>query len=419
MVVTPLNVTAVPECGLACIDSGLPFSSCAITNTTCQCLDQTFNAIVTACVKQNCTIKQQLLTQRATSISCDVQYFDSTNDLNIIYATLFALIAWVLNLIFFGGCIYETTIHVGRPAWARTFTQIDQSLIVLYICQLVYNLVLGINKMSICFLYMRIFLGREFQRAMWITQLFIAIVTIAFFFAGFAQCRPLSAFWTSWDDVRVGKCFNVNTFAYAHASIHIALDVWMLILPAIEVWKLNMTLRKKIEVTFMFSIGIFSTAVSIIRLTTLHWYGKNPLDKRNIYATAIWSIAELSTAMFVACLPSARIFVLKYTGIALAATGLSRSERTKLSELNEISGKTIADRHGRNTPTSDFKLQIPALGDTRLTSSIGRELEAGETGFVARTSDEQLTGWGWDSSVELDDVIVTSKDGSKTISRAT
>lgn len=53
-----------------------------------------------------------------------------------------------------------------------------------------------------------------------------------------------------------GTCFNVNGFAYAHSGINIALDVWMILLPATQVWKLNMGLRQKLETTALFAVGI-------------------------------------------------------------------------------------------------------------------------------------------------------------------
>lgn len=84
MVVTPLNLTAVPMCGVSqectfdlanrpssraftnnelkikCLASGLSMSSCLSTNTTCFCLDQTYNDFVTSCVLGNCTVREQL-----------------------------------------------------------------------------------------------------------------------------------------------------------------------------------------------------------------------------------------------------------------------------------------------------------------------------------------------------------------------
>ncbi|KAJ4422257.1 hypothetical protein N0V82_003117 [Gnomoniopsis sp. IMI 355080] len=316
------------------------------------------------------------------------------------------VIAWIFSLGFLGSNIHETTIGVGKPSWARSFWQIEQSLFDLFISTMFYVLELGFIKISICFLYMRIFPGKIFQRIMWATQVLIASATAAFFFMGFAQCQPFSAYWTDWDGMRSGRCFNINRYAYAFASVHIALDVLILVLPTIQVWKLNMTWKKKIEVTFMFSFGVLLTVISIFRLSTLEWIAKNHFNMRILYATTIWTASELATGMFVACVPAARIFILYYAGIALAATGLSRSGSSQLALHDKNSAFSSApERHasnGRgNPPASEFKLPMPSLGGMRLSSSIVRELRRS-------TSEEQLIGH---SLVELDSVtVVASKD---------
>lgn len=53
-----------------------------------------------------------------------------------------------------------------------------------------------------------------------------------------------------------GTCFDVNGFAFAHSGINIGLDVWMIILPAAQVWKLNMSFKGKLGVMAMFTVGI-------------------------------------------------------------------------------------------------------------------------------------------------------------------
>lgn len=111
-------------------------------------------------------------------------------------------------------------------------------------------------KISICFLYARLFSTPAFQRAIWATQALNVLLIILFVGADLAQCQPLSFFWEGWDGEHEGSCFNVNATAYAHSAVNIALDVWMLALPASQVWRLNLGLRSKLDVFMMFSLGI-------------------------------------------------------------------------------------------------------------------------------------------------------------------
>lgn len=49
---------------------------------------------------------------------------------------------------------------------------------------------------------------------------------------------------------------NLEAFIYTHAALNIALDVWMLALPASQIWRLNLSWKKKIGVLAMFGFGI-------------------------------------------------------------------------------------------------------------------------------------------------------------------
>lgn len=118
-------------------------------------------------------------------------------------------------------------------------------------------------KASICFLYIRIFQNTTFRRVVWATQAFNGLLVLAFVSADFGQCRPLSHFWYSWDGDHDGVCFNINAYSKAHSAINIALDFWMLILPATQIWKLNMSTKRKCEAMAIFAVGLLSVLASL------------------------------------------------------------------------------------------------------------------------------------------------------------
>jgi hypothetical protein len=122
--------------------------------------------------------------------------------------------------------------------------------------EVLYTLTLGLIKTSILFLYLRLFPDPKFRRVIWATQAFNLLLVGSFIVSDFFQCRPVSFFWESWDGEHEGRCFNINALAWAHSAINIALDFWMLYLPATQVWSLQMKVKKKIGVILMFGIGI-------------------------------------------------------------------------------------------------------------------------------------------------------------------
>lgn len=145
---------------------------------------------------------------------------------------------------------------LGGDVWTLTPPELDNFLKLFYVGLVVYSFVLATIKISICFLYMRLFPDRKFRRICIITQVLQFIMLAAFMCFDITECRPLTAFWTQWDDVRVGQCWNLNAYAWAHAAINIVWDLWLLLLPATQVWGLNMAWNRKVRILSMFSIGI-------------------------------------------------------------------------------------------------------------------------------------------------------------------
>lgn len=62
--------------------------------------------------------------------------------------------------------------------------------------------------------------------------------------------------WTGWTGETQGKCFDINIFAWAHASINIVLDIWIMALPLPTLRGLQLSTRKRINLMIMFSVGI-------------------------------------------------------------------------------------------------------------------------------------------------------------------
>lgn len=144
---------------------------------------------------------------------------------------------------------------------------------------MLYTLTLGLIKTSILFLYLRLFLDPKFRRTVWATQAFNLLLVGSFIISDFLQCEPIHYFWQFWDGEHSGRCFNINALAWAHSALNIALDFWMLYLPATQVWSLQMKTRKKIGVILMFGIGILWVPCCSPRITrfydlgvTDHWF---------------------------------------------------------------------------------------------------------------------------------------------------
>lgn len=124
--------------------------------------------------------------------------------------------------------------------------------------EIVYSVTLAVIKASILFLYLRIFgaLTETFRRILWATHIFNVIVCVTFVIVNLNQCKPLSYFWFGWDGRHPGYCIDLSAMALSHAAINIALDLWMLVLPATQIYKLNLQKRQKAGIMSMFGVGI-------------------------------------------------------------------------------------------------------------------------------------------------------------------
>ncbi|KZL72474.1 CFEM domain-containing protein, partial [Colletotrichum tofieldiae] len=144
----------------------------------------------------------------------------------------------------------------GQDIWAISFDQIDRYFMGLYIAQCLYYVCMMLIKSSILFTFLRVFVGDRLRLLLWATQVFNLMVGLTFTLLGIFQCRPISLAWTFWDQEHNGHCIGIQYIGITHASLNICLDVWMLAMPAVQIWRLNMQRRKRLSVIFMFSLGL-------------------------------------------------------------------------------------------------------------------------------------------------------------------
>lgn len=124
-------------------------------------------------------------------------------------------------------------------------------------------------KISIVCFILRVFPDQKFRRICYGVMTLVACYGIAFVTATALQCWPASYAWTQIDSNSQGTCNDVHLQAWLAAACNIALDLLLLVLPLHNLWMLNMGLKKKLQIMVMFSLGIFVTIISIIRLHSL------------------------------------------------------------------------------------------------------------------------------------------------------
>ncbi|KAJ8113594.1 hypothetical protein OPT61_g4317 [Boeremia exigua] len=404
---------ALPPCALTCLFTAVSRSPCQLTDFGCICTNVPLQTAVEACVLQSCSVKEGLTTKNITSMTCGAPVRNRGGELkviNIVLAVLsnLSILARVVGKITrlnpsygFGAddvCVMVTTYvgmsnaiiidrgtipsGLGQDVWTLDFKAITDFVRWFYIMEVLYFVELTFLKLSLLFFYKRIFPGAQVQKLLWGTIAFNIAFGLAFTFAGIFQCQPISHYWTYWDGVdNGGKCFDINALAWANAAISIAVDVWMLVIPLLQVRKLNMARKKKIAVSLMFMVGTFVTVVSVLRLHSLVAFAKSSNPTWDQWDVAHWSIVEINVGIICACMPTFRSLLANI--------------------LPKVFGSTIGSSHQRQTgndlqtPTSPFtdtkaKIAVHLRGSI----STGGKYESHTHSIASRTKIE-------DDEVEL------------------
>jgi hypothetical protein len=118
--------------------------------------------------------------------------------------------------------------------------------------EVLYILALTSTKVSILLFYLRVFRRRVFRTIVTVITVFVIASGFAFIFAIIFQCTPVRG---AWDKTISSKCIDVNALAFSNSGVSIAQDLVILFLPVSELATLQMSVRKKLGVLGMFSIG--------------------------------------------------------------------------------------------------------------------------------------------------------------------
>ncbi|KAK1477385.1 hypothetical protein CCUS01_16659 [Colletotrichum cuscutae] len=170
--------------------------------------------------------------------------------------------------------------------------------------------------------------GQEIQDRNLVDASLRPLVGFIFIVFSFVQRQPTWLIWEGWRDKEPrGVILDLNKMGLSHGGMNIALDVWMLILPLTQLYKLNLKMKKKLGIIAMFSVGVFLTVVSVVRLRSLISFATSANATADARGTTIWSAIEICTGVVVACMPNARQIV-RETGRQIKDASANLTNRT-------------------------------------------------------------------------------------------
>ncbi|KAL8865017.1 MAG: hypothetical protein Q9198_009513 [Flavoplaca austrocitrina] len=173
-----------------------------------------------------------------------------------------------------------TGVYHGVGKHASTLSDFDlrQALLAFYISQIFYKLAINSTKISVIFLYRRIFTNIiSFRRLTSVFMLFILLSAFASILATIFQCTPIRR---AFDHQRERSCIDLKAFWYTNAISNIATDLVILALPQRLIYQLQMPRRLKVGLYSIFGLGLITVS------------------------STLWSTIEVHTGIICACLPT-------------------------------------------------------------------------------------------------------------------
>ncbi|KAF4958991.1 hypothetical protein FSARC_10894 [Fusarium sarcochroum] len=150
-----------------------------------------------------------------------------------------------------------TAVGLGCNTWTLNDDEITRFYIYILIVEFGYLLSLCLVKLSILYFFLRTFPHPGFRTVVKWTIGFTILVSMIYGICGACQRQPIWLQWKGWkDNPPRGSSLDMQAIVLSHASINVALDVWMFALPLTQLIHLGLKMRKKTGVIVIFSVGI-------------------------------------------------------------------------------------------------------------------------------------------------------------------
>ncbi|KAI9707759.1 MAG: hypothetical protein M1836_000721 [Candelina mexicana] len=195
--------------------------------------------------------------------------------------------------------VYQTNYYFRDFAITRWF----------FFQYLFFVIAIGLVKMSILFLYLRLMPTSQ-RKSRICTHALLAVVVgaiIALDLSYIFACKPFAYRWNGAGGNKA-KCFDVTLHSVLNEAINMIVDLLIIGLPIPMVWALHLSTKKKIGVILVFATGLLVVAVAAVRLAItvrMMTYEEN-------VSFFLWHTIQLYVALICCCLPSLKAFFKGY-----------------------------------------------------------------------------------------------------------
>ncbi|KAI0412036.1 hypothetical protein F5X98DRAFT_30740 [Xylaria grammica] len=205
-------------------------------------------------------------------------------------------------------CCYRLMIEYGYfiHQWDLHLGDLIEITYILQIGGVLYSVTLPLLKASILLEWTRFFVPQGTRNVFWWLCMTLVGIQLSFLVASvFALSFACIPYQRIWDFTIPGKCIKKSELEITSAAIHLVSDVVILVLPQKVIWSLHMSMRKKLGVSFIFSLGVLACVSAILRLVSTIEYSTSDDVTYAVSAVVLWALAEMTCGFVVVGMPTA------------------------------------------------------------------------------------------------------------------
>ncbi|KAL4887597.1 PTH11-like integral membrane protein [Aspergillus karnatakaensis] len=261
------------------------------------------------------------------------------------------LVSLAFAIVYLGLVISQYNFGMGRHSYDIPADELQKQLKRLWAAIPIYNSSLAFTKISLLFQYLRIFPSYRFCIICYVVLGIVIVYSTWAIVSGFVNCVPVAKFW---DRELPGSCLSFEAVWFFNASMNIATDLTLLILPMPHISQLRLPLRQKIALVAVFALGGLVVITSILRLSSLRAVASSNDTSWSNVAAAYWTAAECNVAIICACLPFLRPLISRIFPKILSTNSYNKDA------INP--SRTTAPRSTRQRALSDPYSRDPEFG---------------------------------------------------------
>ncbi|KAJ4291921.1 hypothetical protein N0V90_009818 [Kalmusia sp. IMI 367209] len=246
---------------------------------------------------------------------------------------------------------------------------VKRSLLYSNILDIMYTPIMLAAKVSILVQVDRMFSGNKQRLIFWSVRALAyvnALCYTAMFFANVFACTPRAKIV---DPTVSGKCIPQNNIIITSSTVNVASDVLVLLFAVWGVSRLQLSGRRQTMVAVVFSIGSFACVASVCRLAFGVQVDKNRNYTQTIWPVHMWSLAEITAIMYIACCPAFPRLIQYVRGTKTVKPALKglKGEKDIFSAASSISSapNTPEQKHGFSSPV--ITPPTPPKGSPKIT----------------------------------------------------